>query len=74
MEIDYVKIHKKHAHAHFAMIPWYSIDRLYFTLCCPFYEHGLTLIPAWINNYTHYNAWDEINYPFLNFNGATVEV
>ena len=32
------------------------------------------LIPAWISNYTHYNVWDEITYPFLNFNGATVEV
>ena len=30
--------------------------------------------PAWISNYTHYNVWDEITYPFLNFNGATVEV
>ena len=40
----------------------------------PFYLHGLTLIPAWISNYTHYNVWEEITYPFLNFNGATVEV
>ena len=40
----------------------------------PFYQHGLTLISAWISNYTHYNVWDEITYPFLNFNGATVEV
>ena len=24
-------------------------------------------------NYIHYNVWDEITYPFLNFNGATVE-
>ena len=40
----------------------------------PFYEHGVTLMPAWIINYTHYNVWDEITYPFLNFNGATVEV
>ena len=30
--------------------------------------------PAWISNYIHYNVWDEITYPFLNFNGATVEV
>ena len=36
-------------------------------------EHGLTLIPAWISNDTH-NVWDEITYPFLNFNGATAEV
>ena len=40
----------------------------------PFYSHGLTLIPAWISNYIRYNMWDEITYPFLNFNGATVEV
>ena len=50
-------------------------------LCCyiissmgPFYQHGLTLTPAWISNCIHYNMWDEITYPFLNFNGATVEV
>ena len=40
----------------------------------PFYLHGLTLIPAWISNYIHYKVWDEITYPFLNFNGCTVEV
>ena len=40
----------------------------------PFYKHGLTLIPAWISNHIHYKVWDEITYPFLNFNGATVEV
>ena len=40
----------------------------------PFYYHGLTLIPAWISNYIHYKVWDEITYPFINFNGATVEV
>ena len=40
----------------------------------PFYQHGLTLIPAWISNHIHYKMWDEITYPFLNFNGATVEV
>ena len=40
----------------------------------PFYQHGLTLIPAWISNYIHYKVWDEITNPFLNFNGATVEV
>ena len=40
----------------------------------PFYEHGLTLIPAWISNHIHGNIWDGINHPFLNFNGANVEV
>ena len=30
--------------------------------------------PAWISNYIHFKVWDEIPYPFLNFNGCTVEV
>ena len=34
----------------------------------------LGFIPAWISNYIYYKVWDEIAYPFLNFNGATVEV
>ena len=24
--------------------------------------------------YIHYKVWDEITYPFLNFNSATIEV
>ena len=32
------------------------------------------LIPAWICNYIPCKVWGEITYPFLNFNGATVEV
>ena len=40
----------------------------------PFYEHKSTFIPAWISNYIHHKVWDEITYPFPNFNGATVEV
>ena len=53
------------------------------TECChswdPFYWHGLTLIPAWIRNsihyiIKHYKVWDEITYPYSNFNGAAIEV
>ena len=40
----------------------------------PFYWHFLTLIPAWISNYMPCKVWDEITYPFRNFNGCTVEV
>ena len=40
----------------------------------PFHLHGLTLTPAAISNYIHYNVWDESTYPFPNFNSATVEV
>ena len=40
----------------------------------PFYYQGLTSIPAWISNHMSSKVWDKINYPFLNFNGCTVEV
>ena len=40
----------------------------------PFYLHGLTLFPVWISNQTPDNLWDEIIFPFLNFNRCTVEV
>ena len=40
----------------------------------PFYWHGLTLITAWISNHMLSNLWDEITFPFSNFNGATVDV
>ena len=35
---------------------------------------GLTLISAWISNYSHYKVWDEITYPFPNLKGSTIEV
>ena len=40
----------------------------------PFYCHALTLIPAWISNHMARKVWDEITYPFPNFNSCTVEV
>ena len=30
---------------------------------CPFDWHVLTLIPAWISNYSRYKVWDDITYP-----------
>ena len=42
--------------------------------CVHFYLHGLTLIPAWISNHMPGKVWGDITYPFLNFNGCTVEV
>ena len=41
---------------------------------CPLLLTWFNYIPAWISYYIYYKAWDEITYPFLNFNGATVEV
>ena len=40
----------------------------------PFYWCSLTSISAWINNHMPSKVWDEIVYPFSNFNGSTVEV
>ena len=37
----------------------------------PFYRW--TLIPPWISNYTYYKEWNEITYPFQNFNGTATE-
>ena len=52
----------------------YSSKFTFTSSSIPFYKDGLTLIPAWISNYMLSKVWDEITYPFLNFNGATVEV
>ena len=40
----------------------------------PFYYHGLTVIPAWINNYVHSKVWDEITYPFPSTMPSVVEL
>ena len=32
------------------------------------------LLLTWISNYINHKMWDEITYPFPNFNGAAVEV
>ena len=48
----------------------------HFHVCVCVYKHGLTLIPASINNYIryiHYKVWGGITYSYLTFNGATVE-
>ena len=39
-----------------------------------FYQHGLTLIQAWISNHMPSNVLVEITYPFQNFYDAAVEV
>ena len=40
----------------------------------PFTNMVLNLTPAWISNHTPSKMWDEVTYPFINFNGATVDV
>ena len=39
----------------------------------PFYEFYLNSMLARTSNYTHYKLWDEITYPFPNFNNAKFE-
>ena len=31
-------------------------------------------MPTWISNNIPQEGWDEITYPFLNFNGYTAEI
>ena len=40
----------------------------------PIYVYGLSLITTRIINYIQYDVWDEITYPFPNFNGKAAEV
>ena len=46
---------------------WYCLGPLFL------YIHCLTLILAGISNYINYKVWDEITYPFPNFNGGSIE-
>ena len=39
----------------------------------PLYKYGLTLILARLITHIYYEMWDEITYPFPNFNPSTVE-
>ena len=41
---------------------------------CMYLRPLLTLIPTWLSKHIQYNMLSEINYPFPNFNGFTVEV
>ena len=34
--------------------------------------YAIRRFEAWISNHIHYKVWDEITYPFLNFNGANI--
>ena len=45
-----------------------------FDVNAPWFEFSVLWTPVWISNYIHYKVRDKITYPFLNFNGATVEV
>ena len=38
----------------------------------PFYWHGLTLTPAWISSHRFNKVWDEIAFPFRDFNGCSL--
>ena len=38
------------------------------------YNWSLRHMPPWIGNHMPSKVWDEITYPYLNFNGTTVEV
>ena len=39
-----------------------------------FYQHGLTLIPGWMNNHMPSKMYDEIIHPFSNVKVSTLDV
>ena len=55
-------------------IPWISWFRDDARRLLQVWIKSWTLIPAWIRNFMLSKVWDEITYPFLNFNCCTVEV
>ena len=55
------------------MVRWTSPMSPYFLSVAPFIT-GLTSIPGWISNFFHYNVWNEMTYPFSNYNGGTVQI
>ena len=54
-------------------LSWYYTNAEMPDIKGPFYYRGLNLIPAWMCNQMPSNVWDEITYPFRNFNGCSVE-
>ena len=48
-----------------------NVSRIMMTPGAPFTN---MVIPAWISNHMTNKVWDEITYPFPNFNGATIDV
>ena len=67
------KICNDHKHIQFCAT-WVPRRLHIYLYCGHFYQHGVTLIPAWIRSHTSNKFWAEIIYPFPNFNCATVEV
>ena len=39
----------------------------------PFYQHELSLTPAWKSNHIYHKVWHEVTYPLPNFNGDQIE-
>ena len=44
-----------------------------YVLYVSLYSYGLTLIPAYVINHTPCKVWDEIMYPFPNYDNADLE-
>ena len=54
----------------FIVVKWYRQTLTIFSRD-PFYSYELASTPSWMSNYIHYDVWDEISYPFRNFNDST---
>ena len=79
-----LKFHRRFGNAVFMTPSRYRSDRTtlnsnvtasnFHEICGPVYQHGITSLTAWISNHMPNKVWDEITYPFPNFNGSNVEV
>ena len=64
---------KNYAHGSCFVVFYRGLQRVHLDYWGPFYQHGLTWIPAWIDNYIHYKMLDEVICPFPNFKGTTID-
>ena len=53
---------------------WDSLNRATYQKDTYFTWYIYAIKPAWISHHNIYKMWDKITYPFLNFDGATIEV
>ena len=66
----------KHISAHFTNFftpnTFNTTEHIFSQMCWTLLEVQNGSLPAWISNYMPSKVWNEITYPFLNFNGCAV--
>ena len=64
-----------HSTDHIYSLYWSSFIQKFYIDSKHYYKvHVQNKYPGWNSNHMPNKVWDEITYPFLNFNGVAVEV